>query len=127
VELLVGGKTSRFPSLHKLVYNFLTDTLSKLVLYLLWLLPDEGWYGKDIVVPTVLRVDGHRFFFYRNEGSEPPHIHVQKAEKYAKFWLTPLQLADSIGYTSKELQRIQSIIAENVQLLQEAWNEHFAQ
>jgi len=52
-------------------------------------------------MPTVLRVGGYRFFFYSNEGSEPPHIHVQKAEKYAKFWLQPIQLADSIDYTSK--------------------------
>ncbi len=36
-------------------------------------------------MPTVLRVDGFRFFFYSNEGNEPAHIHVQKAEKYAKF------------------------------------------
>lgn len=78
-------------------------------------------------MPTVLRVDGHRFFFYSNEGNEPPHIHVQKAEKYAKFWLMPVQVVDSIGYTSKELQRVQSIITENLVLLQEAWNEHFTQ
>jgi hypothetical protein len=78
-------------------------------------------------VPTVLRVDGHRFFFYSNEGNEPPHIHIQKAEKYAKFWLMPVQVVDSIGYTSKELQRVQSIITENLVLLQEVWNEHFTQ
>lgn len=77
-------------------------------------------------MPTVLRVDGYRFFFYSNEGNEPPHIHVQKAEKYAKFWLMPIQVADTIGYTSKELQRIQNIIAEHSALLREAWNEHFA-
>ncbi len=77
-------------------------------------------------MPTVLRVDGHRFFFYSNEGNEPPHIHVQTAEKYAKFWLTPIQLADAFGYNKKELQRIQNIIAEHSELLKEAWNEHFA-
>jgi hypothetical protein len=52
-------------------------------------------------VPTVLRVDGYRFFFYSNEGHEPPYIHVQKAEKYAKIWLTPVQIADSIVYNNK--------------------------
>jgi hypothetical protein len=40
-------------------------------------------------VPTALRVEGYRFFFYSNEGHEPPHIHVQKAEGIAKFWLKP--------------------------------------
>jgi hypothetical protein len=40
-------------------------------------------------MPTVLRADGFRFFFYANEGNEPAHIHVRKAEGEAKFWLTP--------------------------------------
>ena len=41
--------------------------------------------------------------------NEPPHIHVQTAEKYAKFWLTPIQLADSFGYNKKELQPFGSL------------------
>lgn len=53
-------------------------------------------------MPTVLRIDGYRFFFFSNEGSEPPHIHVQQAEKYARFWLQPLQLAMNSGYTGRE-------------------------
>jgi len=48
------------------------------------------------------------------------------AEKYAKFWLTPIQLAEAFGYNKKEVQRIQNIIAEHSELLKEAWNEHFA-
>jgi hypothetical protein len=77
-------------------------------------------------MPTVLRVDGYRFFFYSNEGNEPAYIHVQKAEKYAKFWLTPVQIADSIGYNNKELQHIQDVIVEHNSQFQEAWNEYFA-
>ncbi|MGH2497629.1 MAG: DUF4160 domain-containing protein [Ktedonobacteraceae bacterium] len=78
-------------------------------------------------MPTVLRVGGYRFFFYSNEGSEPPHIHVQKAEKYAKFWLQPIQIADSTGYTSKELRQIQEIVQEHMRFILEAWYEHFTQ
>lgn len=78
-------------------------------------------------MPTVLRVGGYRFFFYSNEGNEPPHIHVQKAEKYAKFWLRPIRLAESIGYTNKELHQIQEIVLEHLELLVEAWYEHFTQ
>ena len=77
-------------------------------------------------MPTVLRVDGYRFFFYSNEGSEPPHIHVQKAEKYAKFWLSPINLVEYAGFTSKELQRIEDIISEHLARMLEAWHEHFA-
>jgi hypothetical protein len=76
-------------------------------------------------VPTVLRVDGYRFFFFSNEGSEPPHIHVQRAENYAKFWLQSLQLASNSGYTSREITRIRELIEQHQQLLVEAWNEFF--
>jgi hypothetical protein len=33
---------------------------------------------------TVLRVAGHRLFFFSSEGHEQPHIHVETGEKYAK-------------------------------------------
>jgi hypothetical protein len=48
---------------------------------------------KEYRMPTVLRVAGYRFFFYSNEGSEPPHIHVQKAEKYASSGFSPFSLS----------------------------------
>jgi len=35
-------------------------------------------------MPTVLVVDGFRFFFWSNEGTEPPHIHVEKADAAGK-------------------------------------------
>jgi hypothetical protein len=38
-------------------------------------------------MPTILRLRGYRFFFFSGEGGEPPHIHVESAENYAKFWL----------------------------------------
>lgn len=44
-------------------------------------------------MPVVLRIDGKRFFFYSNESQEPPHIHVQQAEKETKFWLEPVLIA----------------------------------
>ena len=38
-------------------------------------------------MPTILLLDGWRFFFYADEGNEPMHVHVRKAEKECKFWL----------------------------------------
>lgn len=40
-------------------------------------------------MPTVLRLGRFRFFFFSNEGNEPPHIHVRAGEDEAKFWLEP--------------------------------------
>jgi hypothetical protein len=76
-------------------------------------------------MPTVLRIDGFRFFFFSNEGNEPPHIHVQRAENYAKFWLQPLQLATNSGYTGREITRIRELIEQHQQVLLEAWHEFF--
>ena len=30
------------------------------------------------------------FFFYAEEGTEPPHVHVDKGDGSAKLWLQPL-------------------------------------
>jgi hypothetical protein len=76
-------------------------------------------------MPTILRVGGHRFFFYSRETNEPPHIHVQTAEKAAKFWLNPVQLANSSGYNATELRRIRQIVIENETYFQEAWDDFF--
>ena len=38
-------------------------------------------------MPTILMISGWRFFFYANERNEPIHIHCQKAEAEAKYWL----------------------------------------
>jgi hypothetical protein len=46
-------------------------------------------------MPTVLQIEGFRFFFYSRENWEPPHIHVESGDKLAKFWLNPVQLATS--------------------------------
>lgn len=75
--------------------------------------------------PTVLRVERYRFFFFSNEGHKPPHVHVQDAEKLAKFWLDPVVVAASTGYSSPELTRIRALVAQHRDMLLEAWHEFF--
>lgn len=77
-------------------------------------------------MPLVLRVKGYRFFFFSLEGTEPPHIHVEQAERYAKFWLNPVSLVKSRGFRSGELSELQKIVEENRGLFAEKWNEHFS-
>ena len=76
--------------------------------------------------PTVLRSGPYRLFFFSNEAGEPPHIHVQRERMLAKFWLNPVSLARSTGFSPRELRRIQGIVTENATALQEAWNEYFS-
>jgi hypothetical protein len=75
-------------------------------------------------MPTVLRVRGYRFFFFSLEGNEPPHIHVEQAERVAKFWISPVSLAKSKGFRSRELAEIQDIIEDHQTTLLEKWHEH---
>jgi len=77
-------------------------------------------------MPVALRVKGYRFFFFSLEGHEPPHIHVEQAERFAKFWLNPVALAKSRGFRSNELTEIQRIIEESRDTLLEKWDEHFS-
>jgi len=76
-------------------------------------------------MPTVLRVRGHRFFFSSNEGQEPPHVHVETADHYAKFWLAPVALAISVGYDASELRELREIVVQHRELLEERWHEYF--
>lgn len=60
------------------------------------------------------------------EGTEPPHIHVEQAERYAKFWLNPVSLVKSRGFRSGELSEMQKIVEEHRESFVEKWNEHFS-
>ncbi|MEX0878936.1 MAG: DUF4160 domain-containing protein [Thermoanaerobaculia bacterium] len=75
-------------------------------------------------MPLVLRVKGYRFFFFSSEGQEPPHIHVEQAERYAKFWLKPVSLAGSRGFRTGEISEIQRIVEEHRAFFEERWHEH---
>jgi len=76
-------------------------------------------------MPTVLRIKGYRFFFFSNEGNEPVHIHIERADSYAKFWLDPVRIAIDLGFNSKELKEINNIIEDNQELIIKRWNEFF--
>ncbi len=76
-------------------------------------------------MPTLLRQDGFRFFFYSLEAGEPPHVHVEQAERAAKFWLKPVMLAQSNGFRSLELKRIRLLVIGNRLDFIKAGHEHF--
>lgn len=76
-------------------------------------------------MPTVLRVGGHRFFFYSMEGNEPPHIHVEAGENVAKYWLDPVVLAMNDGFRSHELSKLRMMVIEHRNTFREAWDAHF--
>jgi Domain of unknown function (DUF4160) len=76
-------------------------------------------------MPTVLRSGAFRFFFYSLENGEPPHIHVERGDGTAKYWLDPVELARSRGFRARDLTRLRATIIEHRNAFLEAWNAHF--
>ena len=76
-------------------------------------------------MPTVLRSGSYRLYFFSHEPYEPPHVHVDRDRYSANFWLDPVHLARNIGFSAFELNRIESLVAKNIDLLLEAWYGYF--
>jgi hypothetical protein len=76
-------------------------------------------------MPTVLRIGPYRFFFYAGDRDEPHHVHVERDNSLAKFWLEPVRLQNSGGFSSNEISRIQSLVDENRVMLLRSWDEFF--
>jgi hypothetical protein len=51
-------------------------------------------------------------FFCSNEGDEAPHVHVQRDDLLAKFWVRPVALAANSGFSARDLRRVVRIIVE---------------
>ena len=64
-------------------------------------------------MPVVLRSGPYRFYFYSHEPDEPPHVHVDRDDASAKFWLDPVGLARNLGFPAHELHKIERIIRDH--------------
>ncbi len=64
-------------------------------------------------MPTMLRIGPDRFFFEAGDRDEPRHVHVERDERIAKFWLDPVRSKNSGGFSLTDLGRVQMLITEN--------------
>jgi hypothetical protein len=76
-------------------------------------------------LPTILRAGPYRFFVYSADRGEPPHVHVEREESTAKFWLEPVRLEHSRDFGRPEIVRIERLVAQNAVKLLRAWYEYF--
>ena len=76
-------------------------------------------------IPTALRANGFRLYFWSREPNEPPHVHVDKGGASAKVWPEPVALASNVGYPARELRTILRLVRERQTELLEAWHEFF--
>ncbi len=77
-------------------------------------------------MPTVLRNGPYRFYFYAGDRDEPEHVHVERDNQVAKFWLDPVRLQRSGGFASSEINRIQKLVEDHREELVICWNEYFS-
>jgi hypothetical protein len=78
-------------------------------------------------MPTVLRSGPYRFFFYAGDRDEPQHIHIERDDRIAKFWLDPIRLQSSGGFSRMEIARMERLVRDHRVVLMEAWDEYFGE
>jgi hypothetical protein len=76
-------------------------------------------------VPVILRVAGFSFYFFPSDRNEPPHVHVSRDRKRAKYWLLGIELAKNSGFSRHELGLIERIIRKHREELLEGWYAFF--
>ena len=74
-------------------------------------------------MPVILRIKGYRFWFYEADLDEPPHVHVGKEGKEAKYWVYPIALARKGRFREHELNEIERILATYGDDILEVWRE----
>ncbi len=77
--------------------------------------------------PTILRVEGYRFFFNSREETRR-HVHIQTSDGVAKFWLEPaIEIASQHNISPKSLKRIERLVRAHEEEFKDAWSKHFGQ
>jgi hypothetical protein len=75
--------------------------------------------------PTVLRIDGYRFFFFSREELRR-HVHVAHHSGEAKVWLEPeVVVAHSHGLQARQLAEVIRLVKEHHDDIRHAWDAHF--
>jgi hypothetical protein len=76
-------------------------------------------------MPTVRHIGAARFFFYSDEGAEPPHIHVEQGQPCEVLAGARVSLAASSRLRGHEFRRLQRLVAEHRDEFLEAWHDFF--
>jgi hypothetical protein len=74
-------------------------------------------------MPVILRYNGYRFWFYEADLDEPPHVHVGKDGKEAKFWLRSIAVARKGRFRPIEIREIERILINFQADILAAWQK----
>ena len=54
------------------------------------------------------------------------HIHVERGDAEAKFWISPVvRIAHNDGFNARTLREVAGLIEANRERIEEAWDGHF--
>ena len=77
-------------------------------------------------MPTLWRSGPYRIYYCSHDiQNEPPHVHVDRENLSAKFWLSPVALARNLGFSPVELRRIERLLQGHQRELLEKWYASF--
>ena len=76
-------------------------------------------------MPTVFRWKGYRFFWYRADGGEPPHVHIWKDGKECKIWLESSELAYNHGHAAADIRALGAVVEQERDHMMEIWHDSF--
>jgi hypothetical protein len=74
---------------------------------------------------TVVRIGSYRFFLYAGDREDPQHVHVERDSNVAKFWLAPVILQMSRGFSRRDVSVIRNLVENHRDTLARSWNEYF--
>ena len=69
-----------------------------------------------------IRID---FSFNAGDRDESPHVHVDRVNCEAKFWLDPVRLQRSHRFSANGINNIEKLVIEQQGYLLERWDEFF--
>jgi hypothetical protein len=82
-------------------------------------------------MPTVMLINGWRFYFYANERNEPIHIHCRKGDKECKYWLNrkDFSVAEAYAYrmTGGDRREVKRTIFEFFEQIEKEWDKFHPQ
>jgi hypothetical protein len=76
-------------------------------------------------MPTVLRIEGFRLYFFSSDRLEPPHVHIDRGGASAKIWLERVTVARNVSFAAQDLGDIVRLVRRRRTELLEAWHVHF--
>jgi hypothetical protein len=69
-------------------------------------------------MPTALQTGPYHFYVYSYDCREPRHMHVDRGDRTAKFWLNPdIALPANYGYSRRELRDIERLMRAPLETL----------